>query len=91
MPRCIVQANTCLEFGPAAISRHPVESAGRNLDVPSLRLPWTTASVMNCSCHASDPRHAGGAGPSGTHGSNFEPLLIARYETADFTTETASN
>lgn len=34
---------------------------------------------------------SGGAGPNGVHGSNERPLLIARYATADFTTESATN
>lgn len=90
--RKIAQMNTRLEFGPTAISYHPVENTGRNTDVPSLRLPWTTASVMHCSdCHSSDTgANIGGAGPSGTHGSNYKPLLAARYETADYTPESAA-
>ncbi len=93
IPRKIVQLNTRLEFAMNAISRHPVEGPGANTSVPSLKAPWTTASVMYCSdCHNSSTGvKAGGAGPNGVHGSNESPLLIARYVTADFTTENATN
>lgn len=92
IPRKIVQSNTRLEFDPNAISFHPVEAPGKNPNVPSLKAPWTTASVMYCSdCHnSSTGTKAGGSGPNGVHGSNEDPLLIARYVTADFTTESAS-
>jgi predicted CXXCH cytochrome family protein len=92
VPRRITQLNTRLEFDVRAVSFHPVEGPGRNMDVPSLKPPWTTSSVMHCSdCHGSDSsRKAGGSGPNGVHGSNEPPLLMARYETADFTTESAS-
>jgi hypothetical protein len=48
---------------------------------------------MNCQdCHNNaDARSEGGAGPNGPHGSRFEYLLVERYETADFTAESASN
>lgn len=92
VPRQITQTNTRLEFDPSAISYHPVEAPGRNSDVPSLRPGWTEGSMMYCSdCHASDTgTKAGGTGPNGVHGSNEEPLLIARYETTDYTPESAS-
>jgi hypothetical protein len=47
--------------------------------------------MVYCSdCHASDTgESAGGSGPGGTHGSNIAPLLAARYDTADFTAESA--
>ncbi|MHC4413761.1 MAG: cytochrome c3 family protein [Planctomycetota bacterium] len=90
--RQITQTNTRLEFDLAAISYHPVEGPGRNPDVPSLKPGWNEASVMYCSdCHGSDTsRKAGGSGPDGVHGSNIEPLLLARYSTIDFTPESAS-
>lgn len=91
--RRIVQANTRLEFSPGAVSYHPVAAPGRNSNVPSLRPGWTTASRVYCSsCHNSESgRTAGGAGADGVHGSMHEPLLVARYETADFTTESAQS
>ncbi len=92
VPRQITQTNTRLEFSPSAISSHPVVGPGQNPDVPSLKPGWSESSVMHCSdCHGSDTsKLAGGAGPNGVHGSNEEPLLIARYETADYTPESAS-
>lgn len=90
IPRRIVQANTRMEFSPSAVSFHPVQAPGRNPQVPSLRPGWTTGSIISCSdCHGSESRITGGAG--GVHGSNFAPILSARYETADFTSESASS
>jgi predicted CXXCH cytochrome family protein len=93
VPRKILQNNSRLEFSPSAVSFHPVQTQGRNMDVPSLKLPWTTSSLMYCSdCHASESStSAGGGGPSGTHGSNFEGLLSSRYETSEFVSESASS
>ncbi|MFG0286309.1 MAG: cytochrome c3 family protein [Phycisphaerales bacterium JB039] len=90
--RQIVQNNTRLEFSPTAVSFHPVAAPGRNPDVPSLRPGWSESSYVACTdCHASDTgtRAIGGSGADGPHGSNLEPLLLARYETADFTSESA--
>jgi cytochrome c553 len=91
--RQIVQTNTRLEFDPAAVSYHPVAAPGKNPDVPSLKPGWTSSSTMSCSdCHGSDTsRRAGGSGPNGVHGSNEPPLLLARYELADYTPESASS
>jgi predicted CXXCH cytochrome family protein len=90
--RRIVQNNTRLEFAPTAVSYHPVEAPGKNLNVPSLRPPLTTASMIYCTdCHASDTsKKAGSSGANGPHGSNVSPLLIARYDTLDRTSESAS-
>ncbi len=92
IPRRIVQNNTRLEFNPAAVSYHPVAAPGRNPNVPSLRPGMTTSSIIACSdCHNSDSgRTAGASGPDGVHGSNVIPLLSARYDTADFTNESAA-
>lgn len=88
--RRIVQNNTRLEFSPGAASYHPVAAAGRNPNVPSLKPGWTPSSLMHCSsCHGSETGTGGGSGAPGVHGSNFGPLLKARYETADFTSESA--
>jgi predicted CXXCH cytochrome family protein len=91
--RRIVQNNTRLEFSPSAASFHPVEAPGRNLNVPSLRSPWTTSSLMYCSdCHASDTaRSQGGSGPNGPHGSTNIGILSSRYDTADYTSESAAS
>ncbi|MGE5611429.1 MAG: cytochrome c3 family protein [Bacillota bacterium] len=91
--RVITQINTRLEFAPSAVSYHPVAAAGRNTDVPSLRPPLTTASIIRCTdCHASDTsKAAGSTGANGPHGSNASPLLLARYETRDYTPESSSS
>ncbi|MFT5424505.1 MAG: putative CXXCH cytochrome family protein [Phycisphaerales bacterium] len=92
VPRQITQTNTRLEFAPNAVSFHPVQSPGRNADVPSLRPGWTESSVMYCTdCHASDTSPTvGGLDAAGPHGSNEEPLLVARYDTDDFAQESAA-
>lgn len=89
--RQIAQNNTRLEFASSAVSFHPVTSAGKNSDVPSLRQNWTSASLIYCSdCHASESSKAAGAtGANGPHGSNTPPILAGRYETRDNTTESA--
>src|SRR5690606_19349876 len=85
VPRRMSQNNTRLEFSPSAASAHPVVVAGRSSEVPSLLPGWHEGSIIACSdCHATDR-----AGGSGVHGSNYEPLLKARYETADFISESA--
>ncbi len=90
--RVITQTNTRLEFDLAASSYHPVQGPGRNPDVPSLKTGFTESSIIYCSdCHNSNTgAKSGGAGPDGVHGSDYEPLLIDRYETLDFTQESAS-
>ncbi len=87
--RVIVQTSTRLQFAPAAVSYHPVEAAGKNPEVPSLRPGLTTASLIYCTdCHSSDTGTLiGGGGANGPHGSNVSPLLVARYDTADNTSE----
>lgn len=90
--RAIVQPSVKREFDPTGPSYHPVVAAGRNSDVPSLRAGMTESSLVLCSdCHGSDTsRKAGGSGPNGVHGSNSPPLLLARYETLDFTPESSA-
>ncbi|MEX2218760.1 MAG: cytochrome c3 family protein [Phycisphaerales bacterium] len=103
VPRRIVQNNTRLEFSPSAVSSHPVQTPGRGAgaESPSLLPGWSAGSVMHCSsCHASESGRGGrggggagglrGSGAAGVHGSHFAPLLLARYETGDFTPESAS-
>lgn len=87
--RRIVQNNTRVEFATGAVSFHPVLTSRNNLDVPSLRAPYTTSSIIYCSdCHGSDTgTNVGGSGANGVHGSNFRPLLNARYEMTDNTSE----
>jgi predicted CXXCH cytochrome family protein len=88
--RVIAETNTRLEFASNAASFHPVQTPGRNSDVPSLKPKYNTASVIYCSdCHGSDSG-GGRFGTAGVHGSNFPPLLSARYETLDYTSESSS-
>jgi predicted CXXCH cytochrome family protein len=84
--RVLVQTNTRLEFAPSAVSFHPVAAKGKNMNVPSLRPPYTTDSMIFCTdCHGSDAsKKAGGTGPNGPHGSTYPGLLLARYDTQDF-------
>ncbi|MHC5157047.1 MAG: cytochrome c3 family protein, partial [Planctomycetota bacterium] len=66
--RVITQTNTRLEFTPSNPSFHPVGSQGPAMEVPSLILPLTTQSMINCTdCHHSD------SGVKGPHGSNYAP------------------
>lgn len=94
-PRRIVRqrddaGNIRRQFLPNAASAHPVAfSARRAGENPSLTPEARSMNGMNCqSCHNNpDARQLGGSGPNGPHGSPFEFLLAARYETADFTAE----
>ena len=84
--RQITQTNTRLEFDPSNPSFHPVEALGINQNVPSLKSPWTIASLLSCTdCHNSDSS----SGLKGPHGSNYSPLLAYNYETSDFTEESS--
>ena len=85
--RVIEQNNVRLEFDLANPSFHPIEGAGVNNDVPSLIPPLTESSIIYCTdCHASD-----GSSPAGPHGSIYPQILKYRYETADYTPESATN
>lgn len=90
--RDVAETNTRREFQPFNPSYHPVAAPRRNPDVVSLLPPYRQGSVISCTdCHnADDARAAGGPGPNGPHGSRWQPMLIARYETRDFTTESAA-
>jgi predicted CXXCH cytochrome family protein len=86
--RKVVDNNTRQQFSPSAISFHPVEGPGRNLDVPSLVPGLTESSRITCSsCHASESAASGGV--KGTHGSMYTPLLTGQYTTQDLTTESS--
>ena len=87
--RIIFDKNLRQLFKPSNASYHPVEAAGKNPDVPSLIVPYTTSSLIYCTdCHNNDsgPK-AGGIGPNGPHGSIWNPLLERQLITSDFTTE----
>ncbi len=84
LPRQISQSNVRLEFSRDNPSFHPVETSGKNPDVPSLLDPWTTASQMTCTdCHASDRMTDDGNISTVPHGSRFPPILNRQYETGD--------
>lgn len=87
--RQLPQLNTRLEFDITSPSYHPIESTGKNPNVPSLIQPLTINSVIYCTdCHNNDQGPAaGGNGPKGPHGSVNEFLLERNYSTADLTVE----
>ncbi len=87
--RQFVQTNTRLEFDPANASFHPVETIGKNPNVPSLLAPLTASSRIYCTgCHNNDQGPgAGGSGPKGPHGSTYTPLLERQQLLTDFSTE----
>jgi hypothetical protein len=85
VPRVVPDANVRRAFQPGNPSLHPVGTAGRSTDVPSLKPGWTAASVLRCTdCHANDAGPgAGGSGPAGPHGSRWAPILERRYDNTD--------
>jgi len=89
--RQVYETNTRLEFQTSNPSFHPVVGPRRNSDVVSLLAPLRRGSRVTCiDCHNSDnARFAGGSGPNGPHGSIYEPMLGANYETRDYTVESA--
>jgi predicted CXXCH cytochrome family protein len=91
--RAIADTNLRLVFAPSAPSSHPVAAPGRNPDVPSLKAPYTTASVIYCTdCHASDQSPAaGGAGSRGPHGSIYPHLLERSYTSMDPSVESPAS
>jgi len=91
MNRQFPQVNVRLDFDPSNASYHPVIAMGVNPDVPSLKDPYTTSSMMTChDCHNSDQGPStGGTGPNGVHGSAYPPLLERRMVLVDKVPETA--
>lgn len=74
------QKNKRLEFDPYNESYHPVESSGRNTFVPSLVRGLNVNSKIRCTdCHG----NSDSTGARGPHGSDYEPILLAEYRTAD--------
>jgi predicted CXXCH cytochrome family protein len=72
------------EFSPVNMSYHPVESQGRNLDVPSLLQSYRTTDQIYCSdCHSSSNPSYG----KGPHGSAYRPLLASNYTTGSIVSE----
>lgn len=79
---------TIKEFSPSSPSYHPVETPGRNLDVPSLIEPLNEASMIYCSdCHGNDSGLSEGL--AGPHGSQHEFMLVHEYRTGDSVSESA--
>ena len=91
--RQLTETNKRFQFNPANQSFHPVESSGRNPNVPSLVTPWTVASLVTCTdCHNSDQSPAGGgAGANGPHGSVFAPLLERQQLLNDYIPESSGS
>jgi predicted CXXCH cytochrome family protein len=72
--------NIAAEFDPQNASFHPVERTGKGNFVPSLIPQFSTNSIVTCGdCHGNSDM----VGPRGPHGSDYEPLLIAKYVTED--------
>jgi predicted CXXCH cytochrome family protein len=86
------QTNTRLEFSSSSASYHPVETIGKNSDVPGLIAPHTETSLIYCTdCHNSDRSPAaGGTGPNGPHGSVHAPILERRLRMTDGGSESAA-
>jgi len=87
------ETNKRLQFSPGNQSFHPVQTLGKNPNVPSLITPWRTSSTVTCEdCHNSDQAaSAGGSGASGPHGSIYSPLLERQLILTDFTPENPAN
>lgn len=65
-------------------SYHPVETSGKNSNVPSLIEPFNASSIINCTdCHNNSDLN----GPRGPHGSDFEFLLERNYNLSDGVSE----
>ena len=87
--RQFIQTNVRLQFSTGNQSFHPLEMPGRNLNVPSLLVPWLNTSLTACTdCHNSDSGpNAGGNGANGPHGSIYAPILERNLSTQDFLME----
>jgi hypothetical protein len=80
------------EFLPTAASAHPVAFPARNIgNMPSLVPLVRTRAFINCQdCHNNpDAVDAGGLAVSGPHGSRYQHILVAEYQTTDHTIESA--
>ncbi len=81
--------NLRLKFSPGNPSFHPLVISSPSEETPSLAPGLARGSLIRCTdCHNNDAgRRAGGSGPDGPHGSNYEYLLERNYETLDDTVE----
>ncbi len=78
------------QFLPTVASAHPVAFAARDTgEVPSLLPQYRTRQTISCqACHDNpDSVGQGGVEIRGPHGSRYQYLLAARYDTQDFTIE----
>ena len=93
LTRQVAETNKRLQFQASNQSFHPLETTGKNANVPSLITPWTTSSLMDCTdCHNNDQSvKTGGTGPNGPHGSVFTPILERQLLLTDGTPENAGN
>jgi len=84
------EVNMRRAFDPANRSFHPIETIGKNPDVPSLIAPLATSSIIKCTdCHNNDSGpNNGGTGPKGPHGSIYRPLLERNLNFAETRPET---
>ncbi len=86
--RVIINTNVADEFSSANASYQPVETSGKNSNVPSLFQDLRTTSIIYCTdCHSSDSSDRGVRGP---HGSRYRPLLVRQYVTTDRTSESSA-
>lgn len=77
--------NLRLKFSPGNPSFHPVVLSSPSDETPSLIPGLARGAMIRCTdCHNNDsgPR-AGGGGPDGPHGSNYEFLLERNYTVTD--------
>ncbi len=68
-------SNIARKFDPSNASFHPVQAAGKNRVVPSLKGTSSGGKIACSDCHGNDDRY----GPKGPHGSNYPKLLKANY------------
>ena len=80
--------NLRLELATSNPSYHPVLGIAANTNSPSLRgMSVTPGSTIDCKdCHGNDDIN----GPTGSHGSNFSPLLVRQNISRDRTPESPS-
>lgn len=83
--RQVQTANLRLEFATTNPSYHPVASPSGSMDTVSLVPSLPRGSLIRCTdCHNNDAgRRAGGTGPDGPHGSNYDYLLERNYTVTD--------
>jgi predicted CXXCH cytochrome family protein len=81
--RMIIQPNELKRFSRLQVSSfHPVTDQRLGIGASLLAQYQQTMLMIYCSdCHNSDQSaKAGGTGPNGPHGSQFEHILMARYD-----------